>query len=96
MISYHFLISRHTNQDKADKTIQNLLKIFEVTPINKNTLIQASIDNGSDYEDSVIYTSAHESNIDIIISRDKKGFTQSKISTLQPKEFLAFFNSTKN
>ena len=89
----HYLIGRETNKKKADEIIEKLLNLFEVSPVTKKILYDASINNGVDYEDSVIYTSAFYSNIDIIITRDKKGFKESKISSLKPKEFLAFFKS---
>ena len=89
----HYLIGRATNKREADEIIEQLLTLFEVSPVTKKVLYDASINNGVDYEDSVIYTSAYYSDINIIITRDKRGFKESKISSLQPKEFLAFFKS---
>jgi len=91
----HYLIGRETNKKEANEIIEKLLTLFEVSPVTKKILYNASINNGLDYEDSVIYTSAFYSAIDIIVTRDKKGFKESKISTLNPKEFLAFFKSQK-
>jgi len=91
----HYLIGRESNKKEADEIIKKLLTLFEVSPVTKKILYDASINNGLDYEDSVIYTSAFYSEIDIIVTRDKKGFKESKISTLNPKEFLAFFESQK-
>jgi len=91
----HYLIGRESNKKEADEIIEKLLTLFEVSPVTKKILYDASINNGLDYEDSVIYTSAFYSEIDIIVTRDKKGFKESKISSLNPKEFLAFFESQK-
>ena len=91
----HYLIGRESNKKEANEIIEKLLTLFEVSPVTKKILYDASINNGLDYEDSVIYTSAFYSEIDIIVTRDKRGFKESKISTLNPKEFLAFFESQK-
>lgn len=90
----HYLIGRHTNKANADRLILEILKLFEVTLVDKNILEKATINNGIDYEDSVIYTSAQEAKIDIIITRDKKGFKNAQISVLNPQEFLAFWQSS--
>ena len=87
----HYLVGRQTNKIEADEVIEKLLTLFNVAPVTKQILHNACLNNGSDYEDSVIYTSAYFSSINIIVSRDKKGFKASKVSTLTPKEFLAFF-----
>lgn len=88
----HYLVGRETHKSEADDIIKNLLILFKVAPVTKEILLDACANNGSDYEDSVIYTAAKHLAINIIITRDKKGFKESNISTLEPKEFLAFFN----
>ena len=87
----HYLVGRQINKIEADEIIEKLLTLFEVAPVTKQVLHDACLNNGSDYEDSVIYTSAYDASINIIVSRDKKGFKESQVSTLTPKEFLAFF-----
>ena len=91
----HYLIQRETNKKEANEIIKKLLILFEVSPVTKEVLYDASVNNGVDYEDSVVYTSAYYSDINIIVTRDKRGFKESKISSLTPKEFLAFFESKK-
>ena len=91
----HYLIGKESSKKEADEIIENLLMLFEVAPVTKKVLYDASLNNGVDYEDSVIYTSAYASNINIIVTRDKRGFKASKVSSLNPKEFLAFFESQK-
>jgi len=87
----HYLISKSKNKEEANHIIKTLLKLFNITPVNKATLLKACDDIGIDYEDSVIYSSAKISKIDVIITRDKQGFKNSKVKVLKPKEFLAIF-----
>ncbi|MDQ7083977.1 MAG: PIN domain-containing protein [Sulfurovum sp.] len=95
MTTIHYLIGRQKDKASADGLVLNLLKLFEVALVDKQILQDASLNNGVDYEDAVIYTSAKYAEIDIIITRDKRGFKNSDISILKPKEFLAFFRTIK-
>jgi predicted nucleic acid-binding protein len=87
----HYLMQRATNKAEADSLIVTLLELFEVAPVTKDVLSDASVYNGTDYEDSVIYTAAKEVDVDMIITRDNSGFKNSSISVLEPSEFLAFW-----
>ena len=91
----HYLIGREKNKEEADEIISELLSLFEVTLVDKKVLTDATTNNGVDYEASVIYTSAFHHDIEIIVTRDKKGFKNAKISTLTPQEFLAFWLTKK-
>lgn len=84
----YYLISKSVDKVKADEIIEKLLQLFNIADVNKNILIKSLKNNGKDFEDSVIYTSAEYFNIDVIITRDKKGFKQSNIKVLKPSDFL--------
>ncbi len=92
----HYLIEKETDKTEADEVIAMLLGLFEVAPVTHEVLSDACTHNGSDYEDSVIYTSAGKMHIDYIVTRDKKGFSASRVSVLNPKAFLAFFETKQN
>ena len=93
MTTIHYLIGRQKDKTSADALVLNLFKLFEVALVDKQILQDASLNNGIDYEDSVIYTSAKYAQIDMIVTRDKRGFKNSEISILKPKEFLAFWKT---
>lgn len=84
----YYLVSKSTTKTKADCIVEDLLSIFEIAEVNKEVLIDSLKNNGKDFEDSVIYTSASFKKIDLIITRDNKAFKKSNIKTLLPKEFL--------
>ncbi len=79
------------DKQKADLIIKDLLKIFDVTALSKKDFLNALDIQGRDFEDSVIIATAISNNIDVIITRDKKGFLKSSILALEPKEFSAGF-----
>jgi len=87
----HYLMQRSTDKRQADSLIVTLLGLFEVASVNKEILYEASVHNGIDYEDSVIYAAAKGVEVDMIITRDSKGFKKSSVSVLSPEEFLAFW-----
>ena len=93
MTTIHYLIGRQKDKASADVLVLNLLNLFEVAAVDKPILQDASLNNGIDYEDSVIYTSAKYAEVDMILTRDKRGFKNSEISILNPKEFLAFWKA---
>jgi len=84
----YYLVSKNTTKKKTDEIIENLLQLFKVADVDKEVLLLSLKNNGVDFEDSVIYTSAKMSQVDMIISRDKKGFKNSKVEVKTPKEFL--------
>jgi len=90
----YYLISKSLNKSQSDKVIEDLLQLFNVAKVDKDVLLASLKNNGKDFEDSVLYTSAKFENIDVLITRDKKGFTKSKVSAQEPKEFLAAFKIT--
>ncbi|CAA6804458.1 MAG: Putative nucleic acid-binding protein, contains PIN domain [uncultured Sulfurovum sp.] len=85
----HYLLAKNLGKNDADKTIEELLSLFNIANIDKTVLQHACSENGLDYEDSVIYCAAKQENIDIIVTRDKKGFKKSKVTVVAPEEFLA-------
>jgi len=85
----YYLISKSLTKKLSDKVMEDLLTLFNVAEVNKDVLLSSLKNNGKDFEDSVLYTSAKFSDIDVIVSRDKKGFTKSSILVQEPKVFLA-------
>lgn len=59
--------------------------------MDENT-IKMSLHSGfKDFEDAIIYFSALNNNIDLIITRNKKDFIKSGLPVLSPEEFLSRF-----
>ena len=51
----HYLVGKQIGQSQADEVIADLLKIFDIAPVDKEILLKALQYNGNDYEDSIIY-----------------------------------------
>lgn len=79
---------------KSSKDAREILRKFKVlvkllSLDDKITELALSDDNFPDFEDGLQYYSAIENQIDIIITRNKKDFKNSKIPIMTAKEFLA-------
>ncbi len=84
----HYVVSKTLGVQNSLGWINILLENFSITNVDKNTLLKSLQNCGSDFEDSVIYSSAENENIDYIVTRDKEGFKNSPTKTLSPEEFL--------
>lgn len=82
---------QNSNQQKKLREILRKFKVLvELLSLDdKVTELALSDDNFPDFEDGLQYYSAIENQIDIIITRNKKDFKNSKIPVLTAKEFLA-------
>lgn len=79
---------------KSAKEAQEILRKFKVlvdvlTLDDKITQLALSDDDFTDFEHGLHYYSALENQIDIIITRNKKDFKNSKIPILTSEEFLS-------
>jgi len=90
-ISYtniYYILKKYLNSHK--KVIQSLAILFELTETVDTTklIIQQAIQsNFNDFEDAVQYHSAlSKSKIDVIVSRDRKGFKNSNIPVMDAEE----------
>lgn len=88
-----YLLTKSMSYQESLHIINKILKLFEVTPINRLVLEDALVSNFSDFEDAVLYTSAIHCDLQSIVTRDQKGFIKAKIPIYSPIEFIAVFNS---
>ena len=88
----YYVVRRLSNRSSADRMMVLLRDIFTTITLDQKILNQA-IDAGfTDFEDAIQYFSALHAQVDFIISRDVKGFPDSAVKVLTPKEFLAAHN----
>ena len=68
--------------------IEWLCDKFSVSPISRGTILEAVQKDSFDFEDTVQYYSALPYQPDVIITRDKKGFSDFDIPVMTPAEFI--------
>ncbi|MEZ4970410.1 MAG: PIN domain-containing protein [Flavobacteriaceae bacterium] len=86
----NYILSKLKSAKEAREILRKFKVLVELLSLDdKITELALSDENFPDFEDGLQYYSAIENQIDIIITRNKKDFKNSKIPVLTAKEFLA-------
>lgn len=86
----NYILTKLTSAKEAREILRKFKVLVALLPLDdKITELALSDDNFLDFEDGLKYYSAMENQIDVIITRNKKDFKNSKIPVLTTKEFLA-------
>ncbi|WP_457597543.1 type II toxin-antitoxin system VapC family toxin [Hydrogenimonas sp.] len=84
----HYLVAKAVGRKRADEVVADLLRLFAIVPVDRDVLLAAIQSNGSDFEESVLYTGALFEGLDMIVTRDKRGFANAKVAVVTPEELL--------
>jgi predicted nucleic acid-binding protein len=86
----NYILSKLKTEKEARIILRKLKVLVETLSLDdKITELALSDDNFPDFEDGLQYYSAIENRVDIIITRNKKDFKNSKIPVMTAKEYLA-------
>ncbi|MBO6792477.1 MAG: PIN domain-containing protein [Balneolaceae bacterium] len=84
----YYLVEKETNRKTANLAIKKILSLFNIASVSRVVLEEATELMFSDYEDAVLYQSAVHTNLDGIVSRNKKDFVKAKLPIYSPEELL--------
>lgn len=84
----HYLVEKAKGRKVALSQIENLLKIFQISQVDKSCLESALSSKIKDFEDAVLNESASRERVDGIVTRNVKDFHESKLTIYNPEEFL--------
>lgn len=76
------------DQNLRFQKIQAFMSLLEIEDTKKSTVEQAFLSEMKDYEDAVQFQTCVENSIDMIITRNTKDFTDSKIPAVTPADYL--------
>ena len=86
----NYILTRLKSAKEAKEILRKFKVLVELLALNNKITDLALSDNDfPDFEDGLQYYSAIENQIDVIITRNKRDFKNSKIPVLTAKEFLA-------
>lgn len=86
----NYILTKLKSAKEAREILRKFKVLVELLSLDdKITELALSDDHFPDFEDGLQYYSAIENQIDVIITRNKKDFKNSKIPVLTAKEFLA-------
>lgn len=85
----YYLLSQKAKQEKVIEKLKLLLNIIEVLIIDKTSVQIALNSEFKDFEDALQnYAAEVNGFIDIIITKNKKDYKNSKLAIMNPEEFL--------
>jgi predicted nucleic acid-binding protein len=87
----NYLLTKVVGYEKAKEVLLKFTLICDVEAIDREIIRKALTSTFKDTEDGMQYYCAVKVSADIIITRDKKDFKNSTLSTMSAKEFLAHY-----
>jgi len=86
----YYISKREKGHTESMNFIKGLIEIVEVIGIDKDVIIKALTLGMQDFEDAIQTCAAELNEIEVIITRNKKDFTNTSLKILTPREFLKF------
>jgi hypothetical protein len=81
----HYLIRKDGGNAKAQKVISELVRVFEVAPVDGIVIDEALDLNFNDFEDAVTVAAAHAASCQGILTRNPKDFRRSPVRCFTPE-----------
>lgn len=86
----HYLNARAVGSTAAGETIDALLTVFAVAPVDRAVLDSALAFGWEDFEDAVTAAAARRAQCDAIVTRNPKDFRRSPVRVLTAVEVVAW------
>jgi predicted nucleic acid-binding protein len=83
-----YLYAKASSSRDAKKTVDKLLQIFNIAPVNRNVLHAALTSNFKDYEDAVLHEAGVRAGVDCIVTRNIKDFSKAKLTVYEPDDLV--------
>ena len=88
-----YLLSKHSVEE-VRSLLSDLRGLTQVTTANEQTVDDALISQFKDFEDALQYCSAIQAQAEVILTRNGKDFTNSKIPVMTAGEYLVMISPT--
>jgi len=90
----NYILSKLKTANESRQILRKFKVLVEILPLDdKITELALSDEKFKDFEDGLQYYTAIENNIDVIITRNKKDFKNSKLPILTANEYLVKLSS---
>jgi predicted nucleic acid-binding protein len=84
----YYISKKEKGHTESINFIKGLIEVVEVIGIDKDIIIKALTSGMQDFEDAIQTCAAELNEIEVIITRNKKDFTNTSLKILTPREFL--------
>ena len=89
LTTVYYIASRNAGVDAADTMMRDLLRLFEVAPVNRVVLEGALASGFADFEDAVLHEAGRAVGADALTTRDPEGFSKSTVRVYAPETLVA-------
>jgi len=91
----YYIAKKEKGHQVSIDFISNLIEIIDVIGVDRQVIIESLLSKITDFEDAVQSVSSLLNNIDYIITRNQKDFSESSVKAITPKEFLDLVENKK-
>ena len=92
----YYLTRKHLhNTDQAKNTMTKLYELFYILDVTSSDCREALSSGVKDYEDAVIASCANRNRMDYIVTRNIRGYENSKVKVLLPDELLKLISQSE-
>lgn len=95
LTTIHYLASKRVGRTKAQKSIRELMDLFEIAPVGRDVLDRALGLGFSDYEDAVLHEAARAVKASSLVTRNRQHFASATLTVFDPRELLAVLEAHK-
>lgn len=87
---------RKRGPEQTKLLLRNFRQLSRVTTADEKVVDEALASSFVDYEDGLQYYSALSKNVEVIVTRNVKDFSSSKLPVMTPDEFLVHYEFQKS
>lgn len=85
-----YVLSRHIPPDDIQRAFRASASFLRIASIDGDDILEAARDSWDDFEDCLVARAARNIGADLIVTRDKGGFSRSRIPVMTPDEVVAW------
>ncbi len=89
LTTIHCIARRNVGVESADEMMRDLLRLFEVAPVNRAVLEGAISLGFNDFEDAVLHEAGRLAGAGAIATRDRRGFSSFTLRVYGPETLAA-------
>ena len=90
-----YLIAKAHDRQRAKIEIQKLIDLFKIADVNKKVLSLSLQSKFNDFGDAVQYFSAECVSVDGLVTRNTKGYRETKLPIYTPDELLSIIELSR-
>lgn len=85
----HYIARRNVGEAAARAMIEDLFRLFEISPVDKAVLKDALTLGLEDFEDAVLHESGRLAGATAVVTRDRSGFSNGTLRVYDPVTLVA-------